>query len=276
MSEFKRWISYIYVYSGEIKGKNVGFAKIEARDGRCRLHINVKGAYGCDAKGLDVGFFVRREGRPLRFSAGKMRIREGAGEFCESTKEADLFHSGYSLSDCGGLWLTGAGKDTLYLTSWEKNCLDIRDFLERPEPLQTVYVSAAAMDTADDTADTAMEEAETAATAPQPQISLMDAGRSPLPRNMPVEKAAALDRSLDQLPRPGLWEAYVGIIPRQRRSFAGRGWSFCRSDRQICGIFPGGCGISAATAFSSTAITITGIWCWAGSPRRGRSSIFWG
>ena len=70
MSEFKRWISYIYAYNGEIKGKNVGFAKIEARDGKCRLNISIKGAYGCDTRGLDVGLFVRRSGRPVRFSAG--------------------------------------------------------------------------------------------------------------------------------------------------------------------------------------------------------------
>ena len=129
MSEFKRWISYIYAYNGEIKGKNVGFAKIEARDGKCRLNISIKGAYGCDTRGLDVGLFVRRSGRPVRFSAGRMRICAGAGEFGETTRRDNLFESGYALADCGGLWITGPGKDTLYLTSWEKDCLDIRDFL---------------------------------------------------------------------------------------------------------------------------------------------------
>ena len=42
MSNYQRLISYIYTYEGGIKGKNTGFAKLETRNGQCRLTVNVK------------------------------------------------------------------------------------------------------------------------------------------------------------------------------------------------------------------------------------------
>ena len=33
MADYRRLISYIYEYEGKQKGKNVGFAKLEARNG---------------------------------------------------------------------------------------------------------------------------------------------------------------------------------------------------------------------------------------------------
>ena len=41
MADYRRLISYIYEYEGKQKGKNVGFAKLEARNGQCRINVNV-------------------------------------------------------------------------------------------------------------------------------------------------------------------------------------------------------------------------------------------
>ena len=63
MTDYRRLISYIYEYEGKQKGKNVGFAKLEARNGQCRINVNVKriymsgnaiGAY-CGGLPLDAG-----------------------------------------------------------------------------------------------------------------------------------------------------------------------------------------------------------------------------
>ena len=45
MSDYRRLISYIYEYEGKEKGKNVGFVKLEARNGQCRLNLSVKKVY---------------------------------------------------------------------------------------------------------------------------------------------------------------------------------------------------------------------------------------
>lgn len=53
MSDYRRLISYIYEYEGKEKGKNVGFVKLEARNGQCRLNLSVKKVYmGSSAIGV--------------------------------------------------------------------------------------------------------------------------------------------------------------------------------------------------------------------------------
>lgn len=130
MTDFKKWISYLYAYSGEIKGTNVGFARVEVRDGRCRLTIGIKGAYGCDSGGLNVGLYVRREGTPQRISIGNMRICDGCGDYEAVTGATDLFGRKITWQEWGGLWLTSPDRDMIYLASWEKSGLDAREFLQ--------------------------------------------------------------------------------------------------------------------------------------------------
>ena len=55
MSDYRRLISYIYEYEGKEKGKNVGFVKLEARNGQCRLHVNVKRMY---VGGNSIGVYL--------------------------------------------------------------------------------------------------------------------------------------------------------------------------------------------------------------------------
>ena len=52
MSNYRRLISYIYAYEGGIKGKNVGFAKLEVRNGQCKIQVNVRNIYIGDRKSV--------------------------------------------------------------------------------------------------------------------------------------------------------------------------------------------------------------------------------
>ena len=58
MSNYRRLISYIYAYEGEVKGKNIGFVKLESRGGQCqRIGDGAQdgGALGrIDARGLTI------------------------------------------------------------------------------------------------------------------------------------------------------------------------------------------------------------------------------
>ena len=66
MSDYKRLISYIYEYEGKTKGKNIGFVKLEARNGQCRLNVNVKKVY---VGGNAVGVFLLGKGNQETFSS---------------------------------------------------------------------------------------------------------------------------------------------------------------------------------------------------------------
>lgn len=190
MSEFRRWISYIYLYNQGEKGKNTGFAKVDVRNGRCRLHIGVKGVYNCDGKGLEVGIYSRRDGRPVRSLIGRMRIQGGCGEFSGITAEGNLFDTGVSLEDSGGLWLTGSDEEAFYLAFWEGE-EDGTDFLERkPEPKKEpeIQLKAAEMEQSDE---------EEVLEKPEPE--------------------------LDNLPRPGLWESLCRYYPKTGQRLRERG-----------------------------------------------------
>ena len=109
MANYRRLISYIYAYEGGIKGKNVGFAKIENRKDQCRIQVSVRNVY---VGSQDIGvYLMSTEGERL---LGKMFIRGGAGEFrC-------LVQLDNGMSDCYGLTIHSIGDSwQSYTTIWE-------------------------------------------------------------------------------------------------------------------------------------------------------------
>ena len=109
MANYRRLISYIYAYEGGIKGKNVGFAKIENRKDQCRIQVSVRNVY---VWSQDIGvYLMSTEGERL---LGKMFIRGGAGEFrC-------MVQMDNGMSDCYGLTIHSIGDSwQSYTTIWE-------------------------------------------------------------------------------------------------------------------------------------------------------------
>ena len=115
MAEYRRLISYIYEYEGKTKGRNVGFVKLEARNGMCRLNVNVKKIY---MGGGDMGVYLLT-GRQEIF-LGNIFLRNGSGEFRAMVQVADVEQSGERMDECYGL--TIHEKDDgwrTYTTIWE-------------------------------------------------------------------------------------------------------------------------------------------------------------
>lgn len=65
MGEYKRLISYIYSYERGIKSKNAGFAKIESRNGVCKVNISLRIAdelmNEAEDNMLEVFFFYKKD-----------------------------------------------------------------------------------------------------------------------------------------------------------------------------------------------------------------------
>ncbi|MDO5417449.1 MAG: DUF6128 domain-containing protein [Lachnospiraceae bacterium] len=115
MAEFRRLISYIYEYEGNTKGKNVGFVKLEARNGMCRLNVNVKKLY---MGGSDMGVYLMT-GRQEIF-LGNIFLRNGNGDFRAAVQVADVESSGETMDACYGLTLHEKGDAwRTYTTIWE-------------------------------------------------------------------------------------------------------------------------------------------------------------
>lgn len=78
MSEYRRFASYLYQYEQDEKGKNVGFSRIELRDGRRRVQIQVRGAERLSGS-MEVCGFVRDGRLCVGIPFGKMQIQNGCG-----------------------------------------------------------------------------------------------------------------------------------------------------------------------------------------------------
>ena len=115
MSNYRRLISYIYAYEGGIKGKNIGFAKIETRGIQCKITVSVKRIY---VGGNDIGVYLLAGEQEIYL--GNIFIRGGSGEFRTVVSASDIEHSGITVDQCFGLTIHDV-KNTWrsYTTIWE-------------------------------------------------------------------------------------------------------------------------------------------------------------
>ncbi|MEY8356983.1 hypothetical protein AALB39_27065 [Lachnospiraceae bacterium 54-53] len=115
MSNYRRLISYIYAYEGGIKGKNIGFAKIETRGIQCKITVSVKRIY---VGGNDIGVYLLAGEQEIFL--GNIFIRGGSGEFRTTVSSSDIEHSGICMDQCFGLTIHDV-KNTWrsYTTIWE-------------------------------------------------------------------------------------------------------------------------------------------------------------
>lgn len=115
MAGYRRLISYIYAYEGEEKGKNIGFAKLESRNGQCRLSVNVKKVY---VGGNDIGVYLLSSGQEIFL--GNIFIRNGCGEFRTIINVENIMGTGNSMDSCIGLAIHEKGEEwRVYKTVWE-------------------------------------------------------------------------------------------------------------------------------------------------------------
>ena len=115
MPNYRRLISYIYAYEGAVKGKNIGFAKIETRGVQCKITVSVKRIY---VGGNDIGVYLLAADQEILL--GNIFIRGGSGEFRTVVSASDIEHSGINMDQCYGLTIHDV-KNTWrsYTTIWE-------------------------------------------------------------------------------------------------------------------------------------------------------------
>ena len=115
MSDYRRLISYIYAYEGGVKGKNIGYAKVEIRGGQCRIQVNVKRVFvGSNETGV---YLLAPEAEIL---LGRIFIRGGAGEFRIQVNAENVEGSGISADQFYGLTIHDVTSTwRSYTTVWE-------------------------------------------------------------------------------------------------------------------------------------------------------------
>ena len=127
MSDYKRLVAYIYLYDNGIRAKNIGFTKVEAKEGRLRIFIHVKGVHAAEGQTCDAYMFYRSRDELKGISIGSFSITGGSGELKALTDAQNVAESGRPFAGMAGIIIKTSGS-RLLATRWDDEPLDPEKF----------------------------------------------------------------------------------------------------------------------------------------------------
>lgn len=126
MSDYKRFVSYIYGYEQGEKRESVGFVKVNARGDECKIWVHLKRFYVHGQKPYQIYVFTQNRERLEGWPLGELESRNGALEWNGVTKTDSLMGSGFSLEESRGLYIEGAGH--VFAAEWDDYPVDVERF----------------------------------------------------------------------------------------------------------------------------------------------------
>lgn len=135
MSAFHRMVTYLHLYDHNIKGRNIGFAKIEKQNGKCRIEIHMKNT-GYSISPIPVYFYTQKQQSFHGILLGDMELTRGNGDFKAILTDKDWADSGYSLENVKGIFIP-ISEEIMLVSQWD-NAPFVRDkFVEPPTSTNT-------------------------------------------------------------------------------------------------------------------------------------------
>ncbi len=127
MSDYRRFVSYIYLYENNIKSMNAGFVKVESRNGQCRFSLSLKNVYSGTGACKVYGFV--RVGHELRgIYLGDVKLRNHGCDWIFQTETERIGGTDYRLEQMSGMIVHSEG-GKFYGTRWDQGDLDIQRFV---------------------------------------------------------------------------------------------------------------------------------------------------
>ena len=96
MSEYKRWISYIYYYDNGEKKNNIGYARAETRGTKTKItvHINVLSV----SLPMETYLLIRADGKLKGIPLGQIAMDKGVGHGVYNTDTNNIEGTGYGIA----------------------------------------------------------------------------------------------------------------------------------------------------------------------------------
>ena len=165
MSEYRRFVSYMYEYTNGKKNKNTGFAKVESRNGICRMQIHLQ-KIPQEEETLNIYGFVREGGWLLGIFLGQIGVKNACGDARIQTQAERIGGSAYRLEQIAGLWVE-SGLGRTYLTVFDDEGVDteklVTDLPDEKKPEEEPQEEASAE------AEEELREEASAETEEEPQ-----------------------------------------------------------------------------------------------------------
>lgn len=119
MSEYIRLVSYLNVYMNDEKEQNCGFAKVDSRNGVCRVYINIHLPFLQDKEECIVHMFVRENGNIYGIQIGEMHIESGKGSIGISLNSEKIADTEYSIKDISGIYILTKDNNRIFASEWD-------------------------------------------------------------------------------------------------------------------------------------------------------------
>ncbi len=117
VADYKRMVSYMYQYENGVKKKNVGFARVEAKDGQCKITLHMQLLGQLDS--IFPTYLLQRKHSELELIyLGDTLLKNQIMDSKLVTEENNIMKSGYSLSDMGGVLLF-LNDNIFFATEWD-------------------------------------------------------------------------------------------------------------------------------------------------------------
>lgn len=117
MPEYKRLVSYMYNYEDGVKRNNVGYARVEARNGQCKFTLHIT-APSLNDKQIKVYVFKRKADGMEGVLLGVFQVRNGVGDFKAITDSLHIMNSPHGIQDMGGIVLY-LSERKYFATEWD-------------------------------------------------------------------------------------------------------------------------------------------------------------
>ena len=119
MSDYKRFVSYLYEYISDKKANNRGFVKVELRSGSCRLQFQLNVRSIPENTPITIYGYIYKDGDLNGYPLGKLNAgKDGTGGIL--SVPARIPATSYNVMDFNGLILTEPG-GKFYGSQWDDN-----------------------------------------------------------------------------------------------------------------------------------------------------------
>jgi hypothetical protein len=134
LADYKRMVSYMYQYENGVKKKNMGYARVEAKGGQCKITIHMQLLGLLDS--IFPTYLIHRENNGMELIyLGDSILKSQIMDSKLTAEEANVMGSGYNLSDLGGILLF-LNDTVFYATEWDDKPIIAAEVMEamRPRP----------------------------------------------------------------------------------------------------------------------------------------------
>lgn len=132
VADYKRMVSYMYQYENGVKKKNVGFARVEAKDGQCKITLHMQLLGQLDSI-FPTYILQRKYGDLELIYLGDTVLKNQVMDSKLATNESNIMDSGYPLADMGGLLLF-LNDNIFFATEWDDKPILMEAVLEAMKP----------------------------------------------------------------------------------------------------------------------------------------------